>query len=554
MIRLFSINGIREKTFLVTLSFVIVAFGQPAWSEWLSLLAAFVGFAGFWRVLLEIPSRKKRFFLSLGWYGAIQWVQLSWFLSHPYWYIYGVVLFCSLLIGVQGGIFSLWIQRRTFDSIFNLIALAGLWTIFEWSRLFILSGLPFNPVGLTLSSSIYSLQFAAIGGMYGLSFWVILTNLLVLRAWMLHRFLAATTIAAVPFVFGWGHLYWHDLKQEQTSIDVVLVQPASPIEEQLLFKSAEEYREFVLQEWKHSLQTLQKQQGQKIDLIVFPEYMVPFGTYHHVFPIDEITSLFYELFGDVSSAFPVHHPSYVDLFATDKGEQWLVSNAYLGQAVANVFHAHVVMGLEDSMYVNKRKKESYSAAFHFTPDSKHLPGRYEKQILAPMGEYIPFSWAKALAARYGISGSFTCGTCARVFEGPVPFGASICYEELYGNLMRENRLKGAELLVNLTNDGWYPASRLPKQHFDHARLRTVENGIPLVRSCNTGVTGAIDSLGRVIACLGDSIESQEIADSIRIAVPCYHYQTVYSRYGDASVLISSCLAICVVLWRTRKVR
>ena len=100
------------------------------------------------------------------------------------------------------------------------------------------------------------------------------------------------------------------------------------------------------------------------------------------------------------------------------------------------------------------------------------------------------------------------------------------------------------LLVNLTSDVWYPNSRLPKQHFDHARLRTVENGIPLIRACNTGITGGIDSLGRIINVLGDNYsESEWIADSIKITVPKYTYGTVYSKTGDLLIIIISCVAI-----------
>lgn len=540
-----------QKIGLLILSFVIVAFGQPVWSGWLSLVAAFGGFACFWRVLLEIPNAKERFCVAMGWYAGVQVVQLSWFLSHPYLYIYGVTLFCAWLMGAQWGLIAIWIQRRTFRHFSQLLALAGLWTLLEWSRLFLLSGLPFNPVGLSLTGFLYPLQLASLGGVYGLSFWVMLANLLFLRAWMQPKsclpWVAVGSIALLPYAFGWGHLVLHKQAFVQNSkvLQVVLVQSALPIEENLTFQSADEARQFVLNEWRQVLSTLQKQAGKVIDLIVLPEYLVPYGTYHHIFPVDEVQNLFQELFRDISKAFPSPDESpYIDLFCTDHGAgaQWLVSNAYLAQTLANFFQSHVMIGLEDSLYVNQYKAESYSSAFHFIPGSNQLPNRYEKQVLVPMGEYIPFAWCRQLAARYGITGSFTCGKGAKRFDGPVPFGASICYEEMYGHLMRENRLQGAELLVNLTNDGWYPHSRLPKQHFDHARLRTVENGIPLVRACNTGITGAVDSLGRIVGVLGeDHMQIQDVADSIRLEVPLYHYQTFYSRYGDMPVIFLSCL-------------
>src|SRR5690606_27562937 len=104
---------------------------------------------------------------------------------------------------------------------------------------------------------------------------------------------------------------------------------------------------------------------------------------------------------------------------------------------------------------------------------------------------------------------FTPGTKAQVIEHPkVKVGVCICYEETFGNLMRENKQLGASLLVNLTSDVWYPNSSLPWQHFDHARLRTVEMGLPLVRACNTSVTASLDSLGRVEGVLGDGVTDQ----------------------------------------------
>ncbi len=545
-----------QKSYLLVISFIVVAFGQPVWSEKLALVAAIGGFACFWRAILDISNPNKRFCIAMGWYAAVQIVQLSWFPSHPYAYIYGVMLLCAWLMGAQWGIIAIWITPQTFSQASRLSALAGLWAILEWSRLFILSGLPFNPVGLTLSSSIYSLQLASIGGIYGLSFWVILTNFFVLRAWLQPRLQLNWVIVCLlilfPYGFGWNQLYVRHLDslRNPKTLSVVLIQSALPIEEKLSFQSAEEVRAFVLNEWYQVLSTLTKQVGQTIDLIVMPENLVPYGAHYHVFPIEDIRSLFQKLFGDISYAFPNFESPHIRQFKTDQGLSVFVSNAFLAQTIANFFQAHVVIGLEDSVYMNQHKVESYSSAFHFIPKINQLPKRYDKRILVPMGEYIPFAWCRQIAAKYGIMGSLTCGQCAKVFEGPVPFGASICYEEMYGHLMRENRLLGAELLVNLTNDGWYPRSHLPKQHFDHSRLRTVENGIPLIRSCNTGITGAIDSLGRVIGVLGEKhMQIQEIADSIQLNIPLFHYHTFYTRYGDFSILALSCLLIILPLGR-----
>ncbi len=117
--------------------------------------------------------------------------------------------------------------------------------------------------------------------------------------------------------------------------------------------------------------------------------------------------------------------------------------------------------------------------------------------------------------------------------------------------MRYNKLKGANLLVNLTSDIWYPYSSLPQSHFDHARLRAVELGMPLARSCNTGITGAVDSFGRVLAVLGTNPqETHDLADSLQVQIPIFHYPTLYGLLGDKLIVaLSSMLAACLFFTR-----
>ena len=258
----------------------------------------------------------------------------------------------------------------------------------------------------------------------------------------------------------------------------------------------------MLDQWRHLLQLTLPYQGQQLDLIVLPEYVVPFGTYWPVYSLESVKAMFASVFGPESwSKLPKPQEPDAVAIETTAGPKWVVSNAYIVQGIANLFNASVVTGLQDEEDSEDGSFHGYSAAFHFLPNSCER-SRYEKQVLLPMGEYIPFSFCLDLAARYGIVASFTPGPGAKIQQcSKVRFGISICYEETFGNLMRHNRAQGADLLVNVTNDGWYPNSLVSQQHFDHSRLRTVEMGIPLVRAANTGVTGAVDSLGRVITLL-----------------------------------------------------
>lgn len=550
---------------LALVSLVIVAFGQPAWSWWGGLLAAAFGYALFWRVLLCYPDRWHRFWLSTGWFTLIQLVQLSWSTSHPYLYIYPIYTSISLFIGLQFGFLGLFITTYHLKRFSHTLALAALWTLIEWSRLFFFSGYSWNPVGVALTGGIYPLQMASLWGVYGLSFWVIFTNLLALRAWCSHLAWMASTlwvaVMLIPYVYGAVHLKIHtDAMQQHAQEDfhVVLVQTTFPIEEEMKFPDKNAMIAFIIEEWKEILKTTKKHAGKPVDLVVLPEYAVPGGTYTFLYPYDVVYNAFKEVLGaDSVDLLPVPHTPLARSVKTPKGEKFLVNNAFWVQGIANIFHAGVVVGLEDAENVAPDKREYYSAALYFQPcDPKDLSTffaqRYEKRVLVPLGEYIPFEFCKAIVAQYGVQGSFTPGKEAKVFcTDKLPFGLSICYEETFGDLTRENKQRGAAMLVNITNDGWYPNSRLPMQHFWHSRLRSIESGIPLVRASNFGITGVVDSLGQLVAMLGeDSAQPDQVFDAIHVKVPTYTYQTLYSHVGDG-LIIGISILLALLFFRLR---
>lgn len=533
----------KHKFVLVLLSFVIMAFGQPAWLGWVGLISAICSFALIWRVMLCLPRRIHRFFLTTLWYAAASGVHLSWMLSHHYIYIYGVWSTFCLLVGLQFGVFSLLItperlQRRRF-----IIAGAAIWTLMEWSRLFFMSGYTWNPMGLALTGHHYPLQLASLWGIFGLTFWATATNLFLLRIWIFGGGRTANALLAsvvlFPYLYGAGHVLYHDaLKhKDERFLTAILVQPHFPVENDGAFQTPTNALLYVLNQWRQVLELIKTHRENAVDIIVFPEYLVPFGTYWHVYPYNTVKGLFASVFGpDSLSALPEPSKPLAEFTDTLHGKQWFVSNAYLAQAIANLFDASVVSGLQDEDESVDGGFHNYSAAYHFCPAGQRT--RYEKQVLLPMGEYIPFSFCRNLAARYGVFASFTPGNQTKVLScSKAKFSISICYEETFGDLMRLNRAQGAELLVNVTNDGWYPDSRLPQQHFDHARVRSVEMGIPLLRSANTGVTGAIDSLGRTVAVLEkDNQPIISASGAILVNVPLYHYSTVYTWLGDRLIL------------------
>ncbi len=529
---------------LCGISWLIVAFGQPAWSSSLSIGASLGGYALFWLLLLDIPQKKTRFYLGTAWFMAVQLLQLSWGLSHPFYYIIAPYLLYALLIGLQFGFVCLFIEKKLFSSWKGMLGVSSLWVFMEWSRLFFFSGFAFNPVGLALAGSTITLQMASLAGIYGLSFWVILTNLLTVRLRLEGFKISWLAVFAVPFLFGSLQLAFEKSTPE-AEFRAILVQTAFPVEEGLCFTSHNELVRHVTDEWKKILTFTKPHIEQNAHLLALPEFVVPFGAYSFVYSYEEARQAFVEIFGSEKALLL---PELKLPLAVQDGGKWKVNNAFWAQSLANVFNTSVAAGMEDAEDVEGQRRY-YSAGLLFHPHSKaYNVKRYAKRILVPMGEYIPFRFCRELAANYGVMGSFTPGEKAEVWDCQnFSLGVSICYEEMFSEMTRENRVKGAQILLNLTSDAWFPHSKLIRQHFEHARLRTVENGIPLIRACNTGITGCIDSHGRDVALFGDNDrEREDLSGALFVQVPLQSYDTLYSRAGDH--LILGIALLCALLW------
>jgi len=561
-IKLFSLKTVA----CFILSLLIVAFGQPAYVWWLGPVAASFGYAIFLINILEIQSKKNKFWMGSLWFFCVQLVQLYWFVSHPYSYIYPFYFFVCAVLGVQFGVVCRYVTTKNISSFRGVFGIASLWVLLEWARLFILSGFSFNPVGIALTTTLYSLQMASIGGIYLLSLWVIVVNLLALNAWESKFSFKSSAVWAVvmviPYTYGVYHYHAHANAAslhatDENEMKAILVQTAFPAEEALGIDNQAEFIAFVIDEWNQILKITKQHKGKETDLIVLPEFVVPLGTYTFVYPYSIVKESFEKHYGKESlESLPPLEVPFAKKYETEFGTEYFVNNAYWSQAIANYFDAPILLGLEDVDEDGDGIRDYYSAALMLKPqhsltdDEIAASGyacpfcvdRYEKRVLVPMGEYIPFEFLREMAKDYGVYGSFTFGKDAKVLNtGKFPIGVSICYEETFGDLMRESRQNGAEVLVNLTSDVWYPDSKLAQQHFDHARVRTVEAGVPLLRSCNTGITCAVDSLGRMVDSLDEyDGDSEWLSDSLYVKVPTYHYKTLYSDVGD-SLVIGLCL-------------
>jgi apolipoprotein N-acyltransferase len=182
-----------------------------------------------------------------------------------------------------------------------------------------------------------------------------------------------------------------------------------------------------------------------------------------------------------------------------------------------------------------------NSAFLLSPDGK-IAGKYDKVHLVPYGEYVPlrkfFPFINKLVA--GI-GDFRKGEGNNPIKfGNHALGILICYEGIFPELSREYKEKGANLLVNITNDAWFGRTSAPYQHLSMTVFRAVENRTFLVRSANTGISAIISPSGKIIKKTG-LFERTVLRGSVKLL----DRKTIYALYGDIFVYI--CLILLGVI-------
>ena len=201
----------------------------------------------------------------------------------------------------------------------------------------------------------------------------------------------------------------------------------------------------------------------------------------------------------------------------------------------------------DRSNIPQRGYYLYDSASLFSSAGEYS-GRYDKIHLVPWGEYIPFKQFFSFADKLteGV-GDMDRGSIRNVFStGGHKYGVFVCYESIFGDEVRQFTLNNAEVLVNISDDGWYGDTGAPWQHLNMARMRAIENRRWLLRSTNTGITTAIDPLGRIAIEAPRHVRGA-YAFSFEFAPTTW--KSTYTRYGDwfawlCTVIAVATLALC----------
>jgi apolipoprotein N-acyltransferase len=220
--------------------------------------------------------------------------------------------------------------------------------------------------------------------------------------------------------------------------------------------------------------------------------------------------------------------------------------SYIGHLALTAKSPAIVGSLGvDRSSVPARGYYLYDSASIFNADGQYV-GRYDKIHLVPWGEYIPFKQFFAFADKLteGV-GDMDRGYKRDVFSlGGHAYGVFVCYESIFGDEVRQFANNGAEVLVNISDDGWYGDSGAPWQHLNMARMRAIENRRWLLRDTNTGVTTAIDPYGRMAAQAPRHVRG---AYAFPFAFTPAFQKTYYTRHGDWFAWLCAAVTILALI-------
>lgn len=385
----------------------------------------------------------------------------------------------------------------------RVLVLAITLAVAEWLRGHVLTGFPWNVLGYALTWPLPMMQSVTLFGIYGLTLLAVAifaAPLVVVgdastSAARHHLIGLAAAIAILPLLLLYGFGAWRlsaDPPPMLKDARVRIVQAS--IDQRDKWKPEKQGEIFE----DHLRLSRQDAAGRRDDLagvthLIWPEAAMPF--------------------------LPLEHPeaqSAIGALLPD--ETRLISGA---------------LRLKYPEIRSSGAREGYNSLMVFREDGK-LESLYDKIHLVPFGEYLPFQTtleSMGLEQLTRWRGGFSAGPNPRplmAIPGLPDVAGLICYEAIFpAEIVQGEQRPG--LLVNVTNDGWFGDTTGPWQHFHQSRVRAVEEGVPLVRAANNGISAVIDGRGRVLQILG--LNARGVIDS---PVPASLSAPFYARYGDWS--------------------
>jgi apolipoprotein N-acyltransferase len=468
------------------------------------------------------------YFCGIIWYGGTcYWIESTMRLYgnlSPVMATIVLVLFC-LFLGLYFALFAILVSltRRALRSTWWTLALTPfLWTAMELACARITS-FPWNQLGYSQIDNLLLTRIAPWTGTYGISFVIVAVNCAIAGFFLLHgwraRIIPATIGLALIGCLQKG--FTMPIAAQPAPATAMLLQPNLNVAggnnwtgsifdlhmqnfAALSENSCNSYFSGLPIHGTpeiHPLCNPQKPAKQPIDLIIWPESPGPFE----------------------DSDPRLRH--WVSALAEDTHAPMIVGDVA-------VVHSPGIIG-----------NSLYNSASFVAADGTFV-GRYDKMHLVPFGEYVPFpdllSFAGSLTTEVG---QMTHGQRRVVFAADGHrYGTFICYESIFADEVRQFVQLGADVLVNISDDGWYGDTSAPWQHLNMTRMRAIENDRWLLVDTNSGITSVIDPYGRVVQSLPRHAQSSLFARFNYIS-----RETFYTRHGDLFAWLCAIIAIVLAV-------
>lgn len=480
------------------------------------LLLAFPGLL--W--LLEGAATKRAAFFTGWWFGfghfvlGLYWISFALLTDvAKFWWmmpfaIAGLPALLAIFIGLATLVLHIVCGRLKLSGLARVLAFAIVWTVFEYLRGHVFTGFPWNLIGYSWTGFLPVLQSVAVIGIYGLGLLTVavaaLPALLPDPSESVMRARASVAVGLV-LVGAMGLAGWVRLSQADSAtvpgVRLRVVQPAIP--QTLKWVPSEKARNFE----------------RLLELTAEPAAAGTAPVTHVVWPETAV-------------------PFFVE---RDGGAR---------QAMASVTPpgGSIITGAP-RIRVEADGENRFWNSLHAVDGSGAVVASFDKFHLVPFGEYMPLRGILPVGGIAAGATDFSSGPGPATLDVPglPPFSPLICYEVIFPGAVKDSHNRPSWLL-NVTNDAWYGKTAGPHQHFEIARARAVEEGLPLVRAANTGISGIFDGYGRVTAYLGLGERGVVDAD-LPVMLPI----TPYGRFGDI-ILVLLLMSFSLVTTIARQTR
>ncbi len=504
----FTVNGIKSAA-LSLLSGIVLALPFCSGRLWV------FGWCGFVPLFFALHHKTplKAFLLSY-FTGLVFWSVTIYWLIHVT--LLGQILliaYLALYFGIFGFIITkLW----TVDyGLWTIFSLPSAWVCLEYLRAHLLTGFGWALLGYSQYLNPPVIQIADLVGVYGVSFLVMMVNiaLCVLPALPAGRRRAycakkknyiVLPIMCLLAALGYGYFRLTTHDSLRTTVKVSLIQGNIPQELKWAFGS----QPLILDRYAQLTKDVALE---KPAIIIWPEASSP------------------GFWGEPQDA-------------------WILETIF---SLAKEARIPLLFGT-----VVKEKGQYFNSALLINEEGK-LSGRYDKLHLVPFGEYVPLKHIFKFLATIVPIGDFTAGKEFTTFSlnairdthpsatlrasNAQRFGVLICFEDTIPELSRNFVRKGADLLVNITNDAWFKKTSAPYQHLSASVFRAIENRVALVRAANTGVSCVIDPQGKIIARVLQGQKDTFVPGIMTANIHLRQRNSLYCTIGDSFVF--GCLAL-----------